>query len=134
MREAVLDASAMLQFLLDPVGTPAVGRIFSKEGARPAIPHLCDVEVLSALRRLVLAGVVAPGRGAEVLEDLGSLPMERYSHLPLAVRALDLWQNMTIQDALYVALAEGLDVPLLTGDRRLMRAAAEHTRVEVAVV
>jgi predicted nucleic acid-binding protein len=40
-----------------------------------------------------------------------------------------LRHNITPYDALYVALAEELELPLITADRRLARAAAEFCDV-----
>jgi predicted nucleic acid-binding protein len=39
--------------------------------------------------------------------------------------------GITAYDAVYVALAETLDAPLLTRDRRLAAAAGHHARVEL---
>lgn len=39
---------------------------------------------------------------------------------------------MSAHDATYVALAERLDAPLLTADRRLARAVSDHTAVRLA--
>jgi predicted nucleic acid-binding protein len=38
---------------------------------------------------------------------------------------------MTAYDAAYVALAEALDAPLLTRDRRLAAAAGYHAQIEL---
>ncbi len=43
-------------------------------------PHLLDIEVLSALRRLVVAGAASSERAVEALTDLCDLPVERYAH------------------------------------------------------
>jgi predicted nucleic acid-binding protein len=42
-----------------------------------------------------------------------------------------LRNKLTVYDAVYVALAEALDAPLLTRDRRLAAAARRHARVEL---
>jgi predicted nucleic acid-binding protein len=46
-------------------------------------------------------------------------------------RVWDLRNNLTAYDAVYVALAEALDAPLLTRDQRLAAAAGHHARVEL---
>jgi len=46
-------------------------------------------------------------------------------------RALDLAGSLTAYDALYVALAEVTETPLLTRDRKLARAASSLVEVEV---
>lgn len=95
------------------------------------VPELCDVEVLSSLRRLVRLGEVALSSAAESLADYIAIPLVRHSHLTLLPRTLSLYANFTAYDAMYVALAEELDGPLLTLDRRFARAVADHTSLEV---
>jgi predicted nucleic acid-binding protein len=85
-------------------------------------PHLFDLEVAAALRRLVLRGVTSSAAADAVLADLAELPLARYPHLPLLPRVWELRSGLTPYDAVYVALAEELDAPLLTTDPRLARA------------
>jgi len=49
----------------------------------------------------------------------------------LLARCWELRDNLTIYDAAYVALAEALQAPLLTGDRRLARATGPRCAIEV---
>jgi predicted nucleic acid-binding protein len=97
-------------------------------------PHLVDVEVLSALRRLVSSGEATGERAGEAIADLLDLPIERYPHDILVPRVWQLRENFSAYDASYVALAEALadePVPLLTADARLARAVAGHADVPV---
>jgi predicted nucleic acid-binding protein len=52
-------------------------------------------------------------------------------HTPLLARCWELRDNLTIYDAAYVALAEALQAPLLTGDRQLARATGPRCAIEV---
>lgn len=101
----------------------------SDEG--PHVPHLFDVEVLSALRRYTLGRGLSEERGSELLEDLASMRLNRYPHTALLRRMWELRENVTVQDATYVALAETLDAPLVTMDARLARAPGIRAVVEV---
>lgn len=57
--------------------------------------------------------------GEQILEDYLSIPLRRYPHdIPLP-RAWDLRRNFTVYEAIYLALAELLEAPLLTADRAL---------------
>jgi predicted nucleic acid-binding protein len=47
-------------------------------------------------------------------------------------RIWELRNNLTAYDAAYVALAEALEAPLLTRDRRLAAAAGHRARIELA--
>jgi predicted nucleic acid-binding protein len=57
-------------------------------------------------------------------------PVTRHSHEPLLERVWALRQNVTAYDAMYVALAELLDVPLITRDGRLARSSGHSARIE----
>lgn len=127
----VVDASALLEFLLQtPLGTQVEARLFRGEDEFHS-PHLVDVEVTQGLRRLVRAGEVSPDRAAEAIADLGDLDLHRHAHLDLLARAWKLRENVTAYDAVYVALAEALDAPMVTCDAPLGRAPGHRARVEV---
>jgi predicted nucleic acid-binding protein len=130
----VVDASAVTELLLGrPVGAVVAEQVAGHDFALHA-PHLVDVEVLSALRRLVSSGEASEGRAGEAIDDLLDLPIERYPHDILVPRIWQLRENFSAYDAGYVALAETLadePVPLLTGDAHLARAVAEHCDVPV---
>ena len=125
----VLDASALVELLL---GTE-MGRSVATRIADPAIslhvPHLADVEVAQTLRRYVREGGLDAASGAEAIDDLSALDLQRHSHEPLLGRVWALRQNLTAYDAVYVALAEALDAKLLTCDSRLARAPGMARRV-----
>lgn len=120
----VVDASAAVELLLGTARGAAVAeRIFAPAETLHA-PELLDLEVAQVLRRYERAGLLDEARAEAALRDLGDLPLERYGHRLLLPRAWELRENLTIYDAVYVALAELLAAPLLTGDASL--AAAKH--------
>ncbi len=86
-----------------------------------AAPHLVDVEVVGALRRLVNAGYVSSEDAYRAVGDLLQLDLERYPHLDLVDRAWSLRDRLSMGDAIFVSLAEALAAPLLTTDGRLGR-------------
>lgn len=126
----VVDASALLEALL---GTQAAAdvedRLFAR-GQTLHAPHLPDVEVTQVIRRYALAGDIDAERGRQALTDLADLPLLRYPHEFLLPRIWDLRHNLTAYDATYVALAEALDAPLLTRDRRLAASVGHHARID----
>ena len=83
------------------------------------------------LRRYAAAGEIDEERGRAALADLADFPLNRYSHDFLLPRVWELRKNLTACDAVYVALAEALDAPLLTRDRRIAAAAGHNARVEL---
>jgi predicted nucleic acid-binding protein len=126
----VVDASALLEVLLRTEAAPAVERRLFGGGTLHA-PHLLDLEVAQVLRRYERAGALSASRGREALEDLADLTVERYPHRLFLPRIWDLRANVTAYDAAYLALAEALDAPLLTRDRRLLGVPGHGARVEV---
>ena len=77
------------------------------------------------------AGEIDDRRGREAMADLADMPIRRYPHDVLLPRVWDLRHNLTAYDAAYVALAEALDAPLVTRDRRLARAAGHGADIEL---
>jgi predicted nucleic acid-binding protein len=127
----VLDASALLEFLLQtPLGSRVEARLLRGEDELHS-PHLIDVEVVQGLRRLVRAGEVSADRAADAIEDLVDLDLHRHAHLDLVARAWKLRQNITAYDAVYVALAEALEAPMVTCDAPLATAPGHRARIEV---
>lgn len=126
----VVDASIIVTGLADdgPDGDRVRDRLRAE---RLVAPHLIDLEVASAWRRLVSAGNLDERRAALALADLSSLRLERAPHGPLLDRCWELRHNLTIYDAVYVALAELMEISVLTGDARLANAAGIHCDVEV---
>jgi predicted nucleic acid-binding protein len=129
---SVLDASAAIELLFVGAGARGVRERLVAEGGFAA-PEVITVEVMMVLRRDLQRGVLREARAEEALEDLLALPLTLFSPRLLARRAWSLRSNLTVPDALYLALAEAIGEPLLTADVRLARAAAS-TAAEVVVV
>jgi predicted nucleic acid-binding protein len=123
----VLDASAAICIALNspPERAAALRQRLNGEVARA--PHLIDLEVAQTLRRLVLAGTLPVYRAGDALNELAQSPLVRHPHHPFLERVWQLRSNLTAYDAAYVALAEFLDVPLLTLDARMARAPSGAT-------
>jgi predicted nucleic acid-binding protein len=127
----VIDASTVLELLLQGSASQAIGDRLFRRGESLHAPHLLDLEVAQVIRRYWLAGELAPARGQEVIEDLSDLAIQRYAHRPLLPRIWDLRHNVTAYDAAYLALGEALDAPVLTRDVRLASAPGHIARVEI---
>jgi predicted nucleic acid-binding protein len=94
-------------------------------------PHLLDIEITQALRRLVLRQDIEPERAEQALNDLDQVLIERHVHQPLLQRIWELRDAMTAYDGTYIALAEALAAPLLTCDAKLARAHGHGATVEL---
>jgi predicted nucleic acid-binding protein len=112
----VIDASAMVEAL---VGRDADDELLDALQTSVHAPHLLDVEALSVLRGLTLAGKLKLGAAEQARTDYFALMIARYELPALADRVWALRQNHTVYDASYLALAEALEAPLYTCDRKL---------------
>jgi len=126
----VVDASVLAVALADDGqdGDHARARL---RGEQLTAPDLVDLEVASVWRRQMRDGAMDARRAALALADLAALPLRRAAHKALLARCWELRDNLTIYDASYVALAEALEVTLLTGDGRLARSAGPRCPIEV---
>jgi predicted nucleic acid-binding protein len=127
----VVDASALIEALLRTPAASTLERRLLNSGETLHAPHLIDVEVAQVVRRYAANGDIDGERGGAALADLSDFPLRRYPHDFLLPRVWDLRNNLTAYDAVYVALAEALDAPLLTRDRRLAAAAGHRARIEL---
>ena len=126
----VVDASVLAPTLGDdgPDGDAARARL---RGQSLVAPELIDLETASAIRRQLRAGHLDARRAGLALTDLVELPLRRAPHRPLLARCWELRENVTVYDAAYVALAELLDVVLVTADARIAAALGLHCEVDL---
>lgn len=131
MSLVVVDASVLVAFYVadDPARDVVAARL-SVGDALFAPAHL-DAEVASALRGLAMRSPTLRGVGPTALRHLASLPLRRMPLAPLLQRMWQLRDTVTAYDAAYVALAEGLDAPLLTSDVKLAAASGPRCRFEL---
>ncbi len=129
----VLDTSVVVDMLLGS-GVARAGTELLEHGGPAAAPDVLPFEVLAVLRRLALREGANVPRLAGAVSDLGDVSVDLFPALPLRTRAWALRDNFTVADALFVALAEQLDAPLATADRRLAAAASDHTDVPVILL
>jgi predicted nucleic acid-binding protein len=125
----VVDASAVVEYLVrEPRNPTLVDRIVRD---RSHAPHLVDVEVAQALRGFLLRGELSTARATEARRDAAEMTIARYPHAPLLARAWELRDSLSTYDAVYVALAELLQAPLVTCDSRLAGAHGHAAKVEL---
>ncbi|HEY2077966.1 MAG TPA: PIN domain-containing protein [Streptosporangiaceae bacterium] len=126
----VVDASVLAVALADDGqdGDHAQARL---RGEQLTAPGLLDLEVASVWRRQIRDGAVDARRAALALADLAALPLRRAGHQPLLARCWELRDHLTIYLARYVAIAEALELTLLTGDAKLARSTGPRCPIEV---
>lgn len=127
----VVDASVLVDYLA--VGEHAEASRERLLGTDEALwaPHLVDAEVGHVLRRAVIAEELRQSSARAALEDLSDMPLRRTGHVGLLERAWRLRANVTFYDGLYMALAERLEMPLVTLDARLERVPGVRAAIDV---
>lgn len=118
----VVDASAMVALLAD-TGSDGAWAEAAVAGHDLAAPHLMPAEVANVLRRNAVSGRLGADLATLAHARLVEARVALFPYAPLARRVWELRDNLSAYDAWYVALAESLDVMLLTLDRKLMQAA-----------
>jgi predicted nucleic acid-binding protein len=126
----VIDCSAMIELLAAKTQTgDAIARRVTEAQTLYA-PHVLDAEVISALLGLMRGQKISEREADAALSNYCAFPVERQDVLPLWPRLKILHANLSAYDAEYVALAEALDVPLITTDARIKRSGAARCQIE----
>lgn len=123
MTDVVVDASTLTYAL---IGTTSEAVVLGRRlgGMDCHAPHLIDAELGSVLRRRVRAGDLTSDQAMVALASARDVVAYRYPHAGGLAELAWRWRdNLSFYDALYVALAVRLDAPLITGDRRISKAA-----------
>src|SRR6266700_945686 len=127
----VLDASAALEILLKtPLGMDAGAHALHPDELLHA-PHLLDIEFVHVLRRMTQSGAIQQTSAQQALDDLADLRLIRHPHGHLLQRIWELRSSISAYDAAYIALAEALDMPLLTCDARLSRSHGHRAKIHL---
>lgn len=114
----VVDASVVVAALVDSGedGTWAEALLVRED---LVAPHLMPVEAANILRRSVASGQITAETAAVAHADLLDLRVGLFAYEPFGPRVWQLRETVTAYDGWYIAVAESLEVPLATLDRRL---------------
>lgn len=125
-----IDASALIDALIDRSDR---GRTVRNQlrGEQLLAPEIIDLEVVSTLRRLHVAGRVSDIAARTALDDLLRLPLDRVPHRGLVGRVWELRDNAVPYDAAYIATAELTNTALATVDRELAGVPGVRCMVDV---
>jgi predicted nucleic acid-binding protein len=117
----VLDASVVVELLINGPLAASLRSDLAGRDESFIVPHLLDIEVVSAVRRIAAGQRADTHRNEQLLRELRELPVARYPHAPLLTRIWELRHNFTVYDATYIALAEVTDSTLYTIDEKLCK-------------
>ena len=126
----VADASVLVAVLVD---SGREGKWSEDAVAERSLagPELALAEASNILRRLEQARKISRLEANSAHRDLLRLDLELFPFAPFANRVWALRNNLSSYDAWYVALAEVLNCPLVTIDRKLSRASGPRCEILV---
>ncbi len=136
MKSVVLDTSAIIRLYIPDGELPAgLAELLEQAvGGDVAlmVPDLALAEIAQVLRKKERASFLTAAESDEILDAVLALPLDVIGHRELLPAALALARsrNLTVYDALFLALAEQRNAKLVTADERLKRAAGPMTAQE----
>jgi predicted nucleic acid-binding protein len=122
----VIDSSALAKYLLREDGWQEVRR-YLEEGC--VTLNLAIKEAINALWKRVIMGGLDEGYAKEVARSFlnsGIVRAEDQDQLLEEALSVAIKRKITIYDSLFIALAKGKGLSLLTSDRRQVEAAIEE--------
>jgi predicted nucleic acid-binding protein len=120
-----------VDLVLWTLGASTIKQRLFRRGESLHAPHLVDLEVAHAVRRLAANGLVEQTRAFQALQDHADIRMFKYPHHDLLTRIWELRHNLTAYDAAYIALAEMLDAPLITRDKAFASSTGHNVQIEL---
>ena len=120
MARYVIDASVGVEYVLQT----RLGRLVSNvmTDNETVAPELFDLEILSALRGLVIRRAITRSAALIAIHRLERWDIQRTSHSNLLRSTWEYHQNVSAYDAIYLAIAKDLRIDLITADSKLTRA------------
>ncbi len=118
----VIDASVLIAAVVDQGVEGHWAEELIATAADLVAPHHALVEATNILRRLERARQLSSAEAARAQADLMQLDLILFPFRPFEKRIWELRHTLTSYDGWYIAVAEALDLPLATLDRRLARA------------
>lgn len=127
----VLDTSVIVAFYIPEANSPRVQRLFSSQTPL-AISSLAEVEFTSAVARLVRMKAITHSDGQRVLDEFHShVQQNLYAFTPITQEVFARvreWlaafrTSLRTLDALQLAVADVNELPFMTADRTLAKAA-----------
>lgn len=123
----LVDTSIVIQHLLSDIHTSNAQVLFDSLGDAVMIhlPEFCFVESANVLWKRVRFHGLPEATATGLIENLLALPVTVTPTAGVLTRSLQigLKHQLAVYDAMYIALAETLTMPLITDDQRQAKAA-----------
>ena len=127
----IVDASVIAHALVSPEDIGNLSRQLLDQSSQIISPDCLYSEVMAALRKMWLRKAISDEVFLEAVNDLKLIRIYTVDTAELLGRAYELRHNVGAYDAMYVALAEVLQCPLVTTDVRLANAAGVRCEIEL---
>lgn len=127
----VVDASVLVEAFTNDGYMGQAAREELLDDPRWCAPAHVRVETLHAIRGRLLGGKLPETRAHEAAAAVGEAGLDLWESSALLSRMWELRDRFSCYDAAYVALAEDLEIPLVTCDGRLARAAENLVQVRL---
>ena len=127
METYVIDASVGLKWYFDEAGKESADFLadqLREKKIQLVVPEFFYAECANVLRTKVRRRMIKSADAIKMLDELLQLPLKRYSDWELSDSALEdaLQWDLTVYDAMYVALAEIYVAPFVTADEQILKA------------
>lgn len=124
---SVVDASTIVDLLVpraeEPEQQQRIIQLLPPDGDTWIAPDVLTFEVFAALRRHTLRAALTPDAAWRRLQRVSGLPIDLIPSGVLWRAAWALRDNVAAADSFYLATAQRFELPLITTDLRLARAA-----------
>ena len=127
---AVVDTSALIELFTIDVSELDASLADRLAGVIPHVPDVIDVEFHHAVRGLLLGNKISSSRAEQARVLFGDTPKIRFPSCELTQRIWSLRHNLGAYDACFIALAESLEVPLITCDGKQVGASGHQAEIE----
>jgi predicted nucleic acid-binding protein len=129
MAEVVIDACALVETFVGAAPDPDLRK--RVRASALYAPEVLALEVLDVLHRLVRRGLVDEQQADRVVHWLTQAPIAEHTHRPLIPRIWELRHSIRPYDGAYIAVAEELDLPLVTCDAKLAGSNSHTAEIEI---
>lgn len=120
----IIDSSFILAYLLPDEKSQNVQKLFDRlkqESIKLFAPCILPFEVFNGIQTTIMRKRVAPQLGKRLQEQFIKVNVKSLEINLMDTSLIAQKHLLTIYDASYIYLAEKLDIPLLTLDKKLMK-------------
>jgi predicted nucleic acid-binding protein len=133
--DALLDTSVVVKWFVVEEDSKKAADLQQAHLRDELLLHVPDILLMELANALRYSGRLS---GEKILEDLETLPALDIEIIPFSLETLNLAVSLSLEhdlavyDAYFLAVAQDLEMPLITADRKMLsRLTAEHGAVDL---